>query len=111
MVEVEAVLGARGKRYGLFTGVAHVAMDLKRAISKHLKQRSKTLSDDQQEALDMICSKIGRIVNGDENHSDHWLDISGYAKLVADRMAINEQLQLKQEMQLEMDLVGGKMNV
>lgn len=110
MSEVDAVLGARGKRYGLFTGVAGVAMALKRAIASELSARGKVLDDDQQEALDMVCSKIARIVNGDQDYSDHWLDIAGYAKLVADRLEIKERLNRANEGQLELDLQGGKMN-
>jgi hypothetical protein len=44
------------------------------------------LEDDQIEALDMIASKIARIVNGNPDHVDSWVDIAGYAQLVADRL-------------------------
>lgn len=44
------------------------------------------LQPDQQEALDMICHKIGRILNGDPDYADSWHDIAGYAQLVADRL-------------------------
>jgi hypothetical protein len=44
------------------------------------------LTPDQQEALDMIFHKIGRIVNGDPDYADSWIDIAGYATLVADRL-------------------------
>jgi hypothetical protein len=40
----------------------------------------------QKESLEMIASKIARIVCGDSNHHDSWHDIGGYAKLVADRL-------------------------
>jgi hypothetical protein len=36
--------------------------------------------------LDMIFTKVGRILNGDSNHIDSWIDIAGYATLVADRL-------------------------
>jgi hypothetical protein len=36
--------------------------------------------------MDMIMHKIGRIVNGDPDYADSWVDIAGYAKLVADRL-------------------------
>lgn len=45
----------------------------------------------QREALDMIFSKIGRILNGDPNHADSWHDIIGYAKLVEDRLNGNSK--------------------
>ena len=48
--------------------------------------RNKSLKADQQEALEMILHKIARIVNGDPDYADSWVDIAGYAKLVADRL-------------------------
>ena len=83
---VDAVLTERGNRYGKFTGHAEVTQQLKYVIMRSLLARDKTLNDDQQEALDMICHKIGRIVNGDPNYADSWVDIAGYAKLVSDRL-------------------------
>lgn len=44
------------------------------------------LDDDMVEALEMIAHKVGRILNGDPAYSDSWVDIAGYAKLVADRL-------------------------
>jgi hypothetical protein len=84
--DISQTLNERGSRYGIFMGHAHVTMDLKRTIRQHLIARDKKLDDDQQEALDMICHKIGRIVNGDPDYADSWVDIAGYAKLVADRL-------------------------
>lgn len=79
-------LTARGNRYGPFTGHADVTQQLKHTIAVELGTRDKVLAPDQQEALDMICHKIGRIINGDENYDDSWIDIAGYAQLVADRL-------------------------
>ena len=84
--DITATLEERGKRYGEFMGHAEVTMDLKRAIYKHQALRKRLLRDDQQEALDMICHKIGRIINGDPDYADSWHDIAGYAQLVADRL-------------------------
>ena len=80
------VLTARGKRYGVFTGHAEVTQRLKGVIAEELHTRERALADDQQEALDMICHKIGRIINGDPDYDDSWVDIAGYAQLVADRL-------------------------
>ena len=44
------------------------------------------LDADQVEALDMIATKIARILNGNPDHVDSWIDIAGYATLVADRL-------------------------
>lgn len=37
----------------------------------------------------MIFHKIARILNGDPNYADSWVDIAGYAKLVADELEGN----------------------
>ena len=34
----------------------------------------------------MIIAKLSRIIYGNPNHADHWIDIAGYAKLVSDRL-------------------------
>lgn len=79
-------LDERGRKYGQFVGHAAVTQGLKRVIADELRKRNKTLADDQQEALDMICHKIGRIINGDPDWSDHWHDMSGYSMLVDKRL-------------------------
>jgi hypothetical protein len=84
--DVSKVLDERGSRYGKFVGHAEVTQELKRLIHEHLNKRNKQLDYDQLEALHMICHKIGRIVNGDADYADSWIDIAGYAKLVADRL-------------------------
>lgn len=84
--DITETLTERGNRYGRFVDHAQVTQDLKRVIRLHLVARGRALADDQQEALDMVCHKIGRIVNGDPDYADSWVDIAGYAKLVADRL-------------------------
>ena len=84
--DVDEVLNERGERYGKFIGHAAVAQLLKNCIATELKCRGKNLAYDQQEALDMICHKIARIVNGDPDYADSWVDIAGYATLVAERL-------------------------
>ena len=86
MTDIANTLAERGKRYGEFKGHAEVTQDLKAIIKAELAKRGKNLAPDQQEALDMICHKIGRIINGDADYDDSWVDIAGYAKLVADRL-------------------------
>lgn len=91
---ITETLEERGKRYGVFTGHARITQDLKRVIAEHTPlgrtradgSRGDHLAPDQQEALDMICHKIGRIINGDPDYADSWHDIAGYAQLVADRL-------------------------
>ena len=44
------------------------------------------LDYDMQESLDMIVTKIGRIIYGNASEPDHWNDIEGYAKLISNRL-------------------------
>jgi len=83
---IEQILEQRGKRYGEFKDHAVVSQSLKDLIKHELTMRDKELESDQMEALEMICHKIARIINGDPDYADSWVDIAGYAKLVADRL-------------------------
>jgi hypothetical protein len=83
---VSATLESRGTQYGEFVDGAIVMQELKMVIASQLGQRGKALLPIQQEALDMICHKIGRIINGNANNIDSWLDIAGYARLVYDHL-------------------------
>lgn len=84
--QIDAVLDERGSRYGAFTEHALITQRLKAQANAFLEAKNKVLAADQQEALDMIFHKIGRIINGDPDYADSWIDIAGYAKLVADRL-------------------------
>jgi hypothetical protein len=44
------------------------------------------LSNEACESLDMIANKIARIVNGDPNYLDSWVDIVGYTTLVVNKL-------------------------
>ncbi len=83
-VNIGHVLEERGTRYGSFIDHARIAQRLKTIIKEELQLRSKVLPMEQEECLDMIFHKIGRIVNGDHMYADNYIDIAGYAKLVAD---------------------------
>lgn len=79
---IDAILNDRHSTYGHFMDVAAVAIALRAVI----RDRRPDLYPDQEEALNMICNKIARIVNGDPNHIDSWRDVAGYAQLVVDRL-------------------------
>ena len=70
------VLKERGDRYGTFSTHAEISQQLKSIVL------SDKLSPSQREALEMICHKIARIVNGDPSYDDSWKDIAGYAELI-----------------------------
>lgn len=84
--EIDAILNERGSRYGNFLDHAAITQGIKGLIAGYLEDNNKVLAHDQQEALDMIAHKIGRIINGDPDYVDSWVDIAGYAQLVADRL-------------------------
>lgn len=85
-VSLETTLGSRATAYGNFRDNARLAQALKRALADHAQDMGKTFADDQWEALEMIATKVSRIVNGNADDLDQWHDIAGYATLVADRL-------------------------
>ena len=86
MTDITATLNERGNKYGKFKDHAEISQELKSIILFFLVERNKQLDPDQMEALEMICHKIARIINGDPSYADSWIDIAGYAQLVADRL-------------------------
>ena len=91
MDTIQDLLAERGARYGKFKDHATISQALKHVVYGAAAEQSTKLANDQVEALDMICHKIARILNGDPNYVDSWIDIAGYAKLVADRLQGTEQ--------------------
>lgn len=83
---VNGILNERARVYGAFEDNARVAQGLKRVMAEHARAKDRTFADDQWEALEMIASKISRIVNGNPDSVDQWDDIAGYATLIADRL-------------------------
>ena len=86
---IEAILTERGNRYGPFSGHASITQLLKHDMQEHPGWQ--ILSSAQKEALEMIAHKIGRILNGDPDYDDSWIDIAGYATLVADILQGKEE--------------------
>ena len=86
---IDETLDARAQDYGKFKDGAALMQGIKRLLADHALRHNKTFADDQWEALEMIVHKIGRIVNGNPDKVDHWVDIAGYAKLIADRLQGN----------------------
>ena len=74
------ILVTREATHGPFPLTARIAQDLKEAY----RYGPADLNAAQREALDMICTKMARIMSGDPNTLDHWDDIAGYAKLGAE---------------------------
>jgi hypothetical protein len=84
--DIETTLTERGERYGKYLNVSKTSQLLKGIVAQGLIQSGNELDYDMRESLDLICNKIARIVSGDSTYHDSWIDIAGYAKLVADRL-------------------------
>lgn len=82
MTSITTILAERGSRYGDFATHALITQSLKDVMKK--TPNWDILSPSQKEALEMTAHKIGRILNGDPDYDDSWVDIGGYTKLVAD---------------------------
>lgn len=79
------LLNEREKTHGAFLEVSHTAQALKeclRSVDGSLDEDAYKLPCVHSEAMEMICTKLARIVCGDHNEPDHWTDIKGYAELV-----------------------------
>jgi hypothetical protein len=87
--DVDQTLNERAQDYGTFRDGAALMQGIKRLLAGHAAKHDKTFADDQWEALEMMVHKIGRIVNGNPDKVDSWIDIAGYATLVADRLQGN----------------------
>ncbi len=81
LTATEALLAERSNTHGSFEVNSRVGQNLKAVI--RCENGYALLNLPQREALDFICSKIGRIVAGNPHHADHWDDIAGYAKLAS----------------------------
>jgi len=87
--EVHETLNKRDKLYGGFANVAELSQGLKNVLRNHEANDEfciEKLAPAQAEALEMIMHKTSRILNGDPNLKDNWIDIAGYATLVADML-------------------------
>ena len=77
------LISERAKTHGDYEQQTFVTQQLKQVMRRNSNHDK--FSDIQRESLEMIALKIGRILAGDPDFRDHWDDIAGYAKLVADR--------------------------
>lgn len=87
---IDKVLAQRGARYGDFSHHAELAQNLQEVMrSSGVKVSGEfwnKLTAVQKQALTVIADKIARILSGDPNYDDNWIDIQGYAKLVQERL-------------------------
>ncbi len=76
---IDDILIERNSTHGSFADNGRIAQALKNIMRDGPNWNH--LDGVEQEALDMICSKISRIVSGKPHFAGHWEDISGYATL------------------------------
>jgi hypothetical protein len=75
----QAVIEGREASHGDYRVQAGMAQVLKREMRQ--TKGWLELSLEQRESLEMIAVKISRILNGNPNEPDHWIDLAGYAQL------------------------------
>ncbi len=71
-----------------FIANAHVSQKLKDVI--RAAEDWKVVSDYKKEALERICSKIGKLMTGDSSEVKTWRDIQAFAQLVVDELPKQE---------------------
>lgn len=81
MTDIQQTLAERGKTHGNFARQSQTAQTLKEVM--RYGEWWDTLLPHQREALELIATKISRILNGNPMWHDSWHDIAGYATLVA----------------------------
>jgi hypothetical protein len=79
MATTKDTLDDREAKYGSWPVNALCAQTLKE-VARNTPNWGK-LQPHQRESIDMICTKIGRLLCGDPNSIDSWHDIGGYALL------------------------------
>jgi hypothetical protein len=80
------VLNERETTHGDYAVTADIAQCLKDRVRFYGGKYCGELTLIQKESLDLICTKIARILSGNPNEPDHWKDIAGYANLVSERL-------------------------
>lgn len=86
MTSTADILAAREQTHGAFRRTAAIAQQLKSVIHDSISGRDPgeiELNAVQAEAIDLISTKIARILSGNPDDPEHWRDIAGYAELVA----------------------------
>ena len=81
MVDIQSTLAERGKTHGDFSRQSQTAQSLKE-VMRHTDNWENLLPH-QREALELIATKISRVLNGNPVWHDTWHDMAGYSTLVA----------------------------
>ncbi len=88
------ILDEREPEYGSYQENADIIQRLKLVVRGHNGWHK--ISNDKKQSIDMICTKIGRIITGNPENQDSWDDIAGYAELISVQIdEVNQSLQPK----------------
>lgn len=87
---ITKMLNGRENIYGDFLDMAETCQDLKAVFCKRIEGKEEKFAPDQIETIEMIFLKISRIINGDPDYKDSWVDIAGYAQLIVNRLEKEE---------------------
>ena len=79
MIDTAALLNTRQTTHGDFSQNAIYAQEL-RTLFRSSPQWS-GMPTVQREALDMIATKVSRILSGQYQYDEHWADVAGYVAL------------------------------
>ncbi len=77
-VKMKKLLKERGSVHGDYKEMCTIIQGIKN-VMKFNQKRWDSLEAYQKETVEMFAVKIGRILAGDQNYDDHWIDIAGYA--------------------------------
>lgn len=89
-MDIENILSTREKTHGEFEHNSLFIQDCK-DIARANPAYWEHLPPTVRESIDMILHKLGRVIYGDYEFKDHWLDIQGYAQLIIDEIENKEQ--------------------
>lgn len=84
MSNIDETLQERKKTHGEYTDNAQTTWDLMRVVM--YRPGWNDLTDTQRETIHMTFHKFSRAINGNPSEPDHWLDVSGYNKLIVDQL-------------------------
>lgn len=82
--EIDSILEERGKTHGDFRVQSWISQELKNTAENG--PNWPMLTSDKREAIHMILHKVARIVSGNAELEDHYLDIIGYTQLALNNL-------------------------
>ena len=90
-MSIDDLLKDKEATHGVFDDMAALAQTVKAIMRRGRNWES--LPNPSKEALEMIATKIARILNGDASEAEHWNDVAGYARLRANAFSSNQSLE------------------